>query len=436
MARKRIVAGIDIGTNKTATVITSIDEDGNLSVMGVAKAQSKGIRKGQIVDIEEATTAVVESLEAAERMAGYQVNSAFISVGGTHIASQNSHGVVAVAEPQKEITEQDVIRVIEAAKAVSLASARRIIHVLPRFFTVDSQEGIKDPVGMSGIRLEVNTHLVTGGVTSLKNLEKCVSQVGIDPLGFVFSGLASAESVLTETEKELGVVLLDIGAGTTDIAIYVEGALSYSSVLPVGARNVTNDLAIGLRISLESAEQIKKFLSRERRKVTHPDEKNEKQEKKAKTDNNDDEIDVSSLHLPEDVRSVSQKTLSDGIIKPRLNELFLLVANEIKKSGFGGMVPSGVVITGGGANTVGVRDAARRSIALPFRIGAPFGIKGVTDEVVSPAFATSVGLAKYGMKIEVEPAGFSLIKLPSFVPSIPLKGTAGRLIDLVKSFLP
>src|SRR3990167_10179634 len=219
MARKRVITGIDIGSSKTVTIIVSIDDEDQLSVIGVAHAESRGVRKGNIVDIEEATSTVVKSLEAAERMAGYQVQSAFISVGGTHISSQNSHGVVAVAEPSKEIIESDVARVIEAAKAISLAPARRIIHVLPRFYTVDSQEGIKDPIGMSGVRLEVDTHLVTGGMTSLKNIEKCVTNVGIDSEGFVFNGLASAESVLTETEKELGVGLLDVGAGTTDIEI-------------------------------------------------------------------------------------------------------------------------------------------------------------------------------------------------------------------------
>lgn len=434
MNRKRIIAGVDIGSSTTSTVITTVDEDDSLSIIGVAKSDSHGIRKGQIVDIEDATKSVVTSLEAAERMAGYQVNSAFVSVGGVHISSQNSHGVVAVAEPNREISEQDVLRVVEAAKAVSLASARRIIHVIPRYFTVDAQEGIKDPVGMTGVRLEVDTHLVSGGITSLKNLEKCMANVGIDIEGFVFSGLASAESVLTETEKELGVVLLDIGAGTTDIAIYVEGALSYSSVLPVGARNVTNDLAIGLRISLESSEQLKLFLGRKPKKITTPDEEDEKASKKEKY--KEDEVDITSLHLPEGMKTISRKTVIDGIIKPRLNELFALAVGEIKKSGFATQVPSGIVITGGGAKTVGISDAARRSIALPFRIGAPYDIKGVTDEVVTPSFATAVGLVKYGMRIEPAEEGFTFFNLPQLVKTAPIKGTASKIVDLVKSFLP
>lgn len=436
MRKKQVIAGIDIGTSKIATIISSVDEEGRLSVIGVSKTKSQGMRKGQIVDIEEATRSVVESLEAAERMAGYQISSCFVSVGGTHISSQNSHGVVAVADPNREITQNDVARVIEAAKAVSLAPAREIIHVLPRYFTVDSQEGIKDPIGMSGVRLEVDTHLVTGGTTSLKNLEKCIMQVGIDVDGFVFNGLASAESVLTDTEKELGVVLLDLGAGTTDMAIYLDGALSYSSVLPVGARNVTNDLAIGLRISLESAEKIKIFLSKKEKKVTKPQIEEITDLEKKEEKKNKDELDISSLHLPEELKTVSQKTLVEGIIKPRLNEIFDLVSLEIKKSGFGGMTPSGVVITGGGAKTIGIIDSARRVLAVPIRIGYPYNIKGVTDEVISSSFATAVGLAKYGSKSEPKTGGFNLWKIPQSIKISPIKGTAGKLVDLVKSFLP
>ena len=264
---KKIVAGIDIGTSKITSIIASVPQDGLVNVLGVANVASRGVRKGQIIDIEEATSGVVESLEATERMAGYSISSAYFSVDGAHVACQNSHGVVAVAEPNKEITPDDVKRAVEAARAVNLPSTREILHVLPRQFIVDSQEGIKDPVGMSGVRLEVNTHIISAAGTTLKNLEKCAQLVGIDADGFVFAGLASATSVLTETEKELGVVLVDLGAGTTDICIYVDGALSYSSVLPVGARNITNDLAIGLRVSLESAEKIKLVLNKKEKDV-------------------------------------------------------------------------------------------------------------------------------------------------------------------------
>lgn len=436
MPRDRILAGIDVGTSKVTTTITSCSEDGGLRIMGVASTSSKGIRKGQVVDIEEATQSVVESIEAAERMAGYSVSEAFVSIGGIHVSSQNSHGVVAVAEPEKEITIHDVDRVVDAAKAVSLSSSREIIHVLPRGFTVDGQEGIKDPVGMTGVRLEVDTHLITVGVTARRNLEKCITEVGVDVLGFVFGGLASSEAVLTETEKELGVILIDIGAGTTDICIYVEGALSYSSVLPIGAKNITNDIAIGLRVSLESAEKIKLFLSKKIKKPTLPIESDKKEENRKTIS---DEIDFSSLQLPEDIKNIPKRTLIDGIIKPRLNEIFTMIGLEIKRSGFVGLTPSGIVITGGGAETINITEAAKRNLAMPVRLGLPGEkITGLIDEILSPAFATSIGLLLYGSKFETlsQTSSFSLKGLTKMVQKVPLKGVAGKFVDLIKSFLP
>ncbi|HUS51989.1 MAG TPA: cell division protein FtsA, partial [Candidatus Bathyarchaeia archaeon] len=223
MARPRIIAGIDIGSSKVATIIASVDEEEKVKVLGAANTPSQGIRKGQIVNIEEAADSLVESVEAAERMAGYNLTRALVSVGGPHLASQNSKGVVAVAEPEGEVSREDVNRVTDAAQAISLPSSRETIHVLPRDFTVDGQEGIKDPAGMSGVRLEIETHIVTGSSTSIRNLTKCVSEVGADIECLVASGIASAESVLSETEKELGVALVDIGGGTTDIVIFIEG---------------------------------------------------------------------------------------------------------------------------------------------------------------------------------------------------------------------
>lgn len=432
MAKSRVVVGIDVGTSKIVTIIANVNEE-EKSIIGVATAPSKGIRKGQVVDIEKTTEPILESLEAAERMAGYSVSSAFVSVDGAHIKSQNSHGVVAVSEPDKEISQNDILRVVDAAKAVSLPSSYEIIHVLPRGFIVDGQEGILDPVGMSGVRLEVDTHLVVGGSTSLKNLEKCVGENGVDVEGFVFGGLASAEAVLTPTEKELGVVAVDIGAGTTDIAIYVEGALSYSAVVPVGAKNVTNDLAIGLRVSLDSAEKIKLFLGKKKRKKALPSEK-EKEEKKKKGD--EDEIDLASLELPENLKKVSRKTIIEGIIKPRLDEIFSMVGVKIKKSGFGGMTPAGIVITGGGAQTVGILKAAKRNLAMPARIGIPKGVTGLVDEILEPSFAAAIGLIGYGSATEQKGEIIPLSQLGRFLKKIPIKGAAKNFIDLAKSFLP
>lgn len=432
MARDRILSAIDIGSSKIVTLIASITDEGEARIIGVSVAPSRGLRKSQVVNIDEATEAISASLEAAERMAGASVAQAFVSIGGAHVASLNSHGVVAVAEPEKEITAFDVKRVIDAAKAVQLPTSREILHVLPRGYIVDGQEGIVDPIGMGGVRLEVETHLVTGGATAIRNLHKCVSELGVEVAGIAFGGLASAAATLSDTEKELGVVLVDIGGGTTDVAIFVEGALSYSSVIPVGAINITKDLAAGLRVSLESAEKIKLRLGElPRVPVMSEDEK-----PKGKNDK-DDEIDVSDLGLPEGMRSISRKTLIEGIIKPRLNEIFTMVGLEIKRSGFGGMTPSGVVITGGGAMTVGAVEAARRNLAMPVHIGIPQKITGLIDEIMTPSYAAGVGLLLWGNSTgKSESSGSLLSGFGKIGSAIQVKGLAGKVIDLVKSFLP
>lgn len=438
MARDKIIVGIDVGSSKVATLIGSLSEDGKINIIGVSSCEAKGMRKGQVIDIEDAAASITQSLEAAERMSGFTAGTAFISVGGSHIASQNSRGVVAVSEPQGEINSGDVDRVMEASRAISLPTAREIIHAIPRGFIVDSQEGIKDPIGMTGIRLEVDTHIISGGTTAIRNLAKCINEIGVEIEGLVFGGLASAESVLTDTEKELGVALIDLGGGTTDVCIYVDGALAYSSVLPVGARNITNDLAIGLRVSLESAEKIKIALSQKQKSLFLPKEEEEKQnfiknEKHTQKEKNDD-INLADLNLPEGLRSVSKKTLIDGIIKPRLLEIFTLVGIEIQKSGFGGMTPAGIVVTGGGAKTIGITDAAKHRLALPVRVGAPEGITGLIDEIEDPSFASAVGLLNYGSRNstgkESKQEGFGKMFKSH------LKGAPGKIINLLKSFLP
>ena len=433
MSEGKIVVAVDIGTSKIVTLISKVDE--SVNVLGVSEVPAAGIRKGQIVDIEEAVSSINSSLEAAERMAGYSASHIIASIGGSHIESQNSRGVVAVAQPEGEIRETDLSRVIDAAKAVSMPSSREILHVLPRSYIVDGQEGIKDPIGMTGVRLEVDTHIISASSISVRNLEKALSEVGVDVDSIVSSGYASSLAVLSDTEKELGVVLVDIGAGTTDICIYVEGSVAYSSVLPIGARHITNDLAIGLRISLESAEKIKLFLSNPIKKQIKISDEEEFEEPKPKEKS--DEIDLSSLHIPEELNKVSQKTLIDGIIRPRLNEIFTMVGLEIKKSGYAGQTPSGLVITGGGARTIGVTDAAKRMLAMPVRIGYPNNIKGIIDEIQDTNFATVVGLAAYGKNIEVEsslPFGFSLPKLP--FGQIKFNKYFSKAIPFFKSFLP
>lgn len=432
MARDRILSAIDIGSSKIVTLIASITEEGEARIIGVSSSPSRGLRKSQVVNIEEATEAISASLEAAERMAGVSVAQAFVSVGGSHIASLNSHGVVAVAEPEKEITAFDVRRVIDAAKAVQLPTSREILHVLPRGYSVDGQEGIVDPVGMSGVRLEVETHLVTGGATAIRNLHKCVSELGVEVAGVAFGGLACATATLSDTEKELGVVLVDIGGGTTDVAIFVEGALSYSSVIPVGAINITKDLAAGLRVSLESAEKIKLRLGQvPKTPITIEEDKPKGKGEK------DDEVDVADLGLPEGMRTISRKTLIEGIIKPRLNEIFTMVGLEIKRSGFGGMTPSGVVMTGGGALTVGAVEAARRNLAMPVHIGIPQRVTGLIDEIITPSYAAGVGLLLWGHTSgKSESSGSLLSNFGKMGSAVQVKGLAGKLVDLVKSFLP
>ena len=422
MDKARLISAIDIGSTKVTTLVAQIrdDEDGKLHIVGAATSPAKGIRKGQIVNIEEAVDSIVNSVEAAERMAGYNVAKAWVSVDGAHIASQNSQGVVAVSNPHGEISPDDVNRVLEAARAVSLPASSEIVHVLPKSYTVDGQQGVKDPVGMTGVRLEVDTHIVTGITTAIKNLTKCIEEVGCDISGMVFGGLASSLSVLTDTEKELGIICIDIGGGTTDMVIYIEGSVAYTSVLPVGARNVTNDLAIGLRISLESAEKIKLQLSDYKSKV--------------KDKEKEDEIDLSPLALPEELKTISYKTLVEGIIRPRLNELFQAVSSEIKKSGYGGLTPAGVVLCGGGALTVGITESAKRILSMPVRIGYPTGLSGLVDEIENPAFAASAGLLKYSLSASENSS--SLLSFNDMFGKIPTKGVLSKLTGLLKSLLP
>jgi len=423
MSKNQIISAIDIGTTKITTLIASLaNESEKINIIGVANQPAKGLRKSQIVDIEETIESITQSVEAAERMAGYSISSSLASIAGSHIESINSKGVVAVAEPEGEISQHAVARVIEAARAVSLPSSRDVLHVIPRDFKVDSQEGVKDPVGMSGIRLEAEAHIITGSSTAMRNISKCVSEIGVEIDSLVFSGLASAEAVLTPTEKELGVVLVDLGGGSTAIAVFVEGALSYSVVLPVGAKNITNDLAIGLRVSLETAEKIKLGLS--------------KMEKKAQ-DDEDDELDPKKLGLSEEVSKLSRKTLTEGIIKPRLNEIFSMIGEELKKSGLGGTTPAGVVVTGGGALTAGLENSCKRSLSLPVRVGYPKGLSGLVDEIKSPAFAASWGLISYGIKnFKGVKSDSSLKAVGKIISKIPVKGAFDKGVKLIKSFLP
>ncbi len=425
MAKDRVVCAIDVGSSKIATLIASITEDDRISLIGVSATTSKGVRKNQVVDIEEAVEAITESIEAAERMAGYSISQAYVSLGGPQIESLNQHAVVAVSHPESEIRDSDILRVNDAAKAVALPSSREILHVIPRTFTVDGQEGIKDPIGMTGVRLETETHIITGSSTSMRNLVKCVSKVGIDVTELVFSGIASSLSILTETEKELGVVLVDIGGETTDVVIFVDGSVAYSSVVPIGARHITSDLAVGLRISLESAEKIKVALGKIPKNIVNPDEKEPRKKE-------EEILDVKSFGITEDIQKISRKAVADGIIRPRLQEIFKYVGKEIKKSGFGTQVPSGLVICGGGALTVGVMDQAKYVLGFPARIGKIEGLSGLVDEIDSPQFSAAAGLILYG----ASNTSRGEMRIPVLSKNLPFKGMLNKGIELIKSFLP
>ncbi|MBI4040199.1 cell division protein FtsA [Candidatus Daviesbacteria bacterium] len=427
MAKDKIICAIDVGSSKIATIIASISEDERVNLIGVSAVTARGIKKDQIVDIEEAVTAVTESVEAAERMAGYQVSQAFVSIGGPQIESINSHAVVAVAQPEGEIKENDILRVNDAARAIALPTSKEILHVIPRSFTVDGQEGIKDPIGMTGVRLETDTHIITGATTAMRNLVKVMGLVDINVEELIFSGVASSYAVLTETEKELGVILVDIGGETTSVVVFVDGAVAYSSVIPVGARHITSDLAVGLRVSLESAEKIKVFLSKTPKTPTMPEESEHKEKL-----NKDELIDVKSLGITEDVK-ISKKAIADSIIRPRVREIFELVGKEVKKSGFGAQTPSGLVICGGGSLTVGLLEQAKYVLGYPARVGRIEGLSGLTDEIDSPAFATAAGLIIYG-SLMGEGGDLRLPVLSKGLPQV--KDVVQKGIDLVKSFLP
>lgn len=429
MPRDSVFAAVDIGSSKITTLIASYSVEKNLvEIIGVATVPSRGLRKSQIVDIEEVVGVLTESVEAAERMAGMAVANSAVSIGGVNITSQNSKGVVAVAEPEIEITDKDVERVLEAARAISLPSSREIIHVIPKNFIVDSQEDIKDPVGMTGVRLEAEAHIITASTTSIRNLVKCVNEIGVDVTSLVYNGLASSEAVLTDTEKELGVCLIDIGGGTTDVCVFNEGSLTYSFVLPVGANNITNDLAIGLRVSLESAEKIKQFLGQEEKKPTYPGKDQEKES---------DEVNLSKLGVTQEISTISKKTLIEGIIRPRANEIFNLVGQRFKEADLIGTTPSGVVLTGGGAKTINIVDFCKRSLSMPARIAVPNGVSGLVEGIKSPEFSTAVGLILYASKNKVgHPQRLGLGKISNLFSRFPVKGIAAKSIEFIKSFLP
>ncbi len=375
-----MIAGLDIGTTKIAALIADVTDDMRLNIIGVGLVPSRGLRKGAVVDIDQTTESIVQAVEQAEHMAGRRVESVFVGITGEHIRSLNSKGMIAVTSPTREISREDVERVMESSRTVVLTPDREIIHAIPRGYIVDGQNGIRHPEGMSGLRLEVETHIIHGSSTFLQNVTKCVQRAQLQVGALVVEPIATAEAVLTEAERNLGVALADIGGGTTDVAVFTDGEIYYTGVIPVGGNHVTSDISVGLRTPPEESERIKL------------------QYGCAMIQMADDGVMVS--HRPmgsSEERKIPARVLAE-IVEPRMRELLELVYEEIKKSGAAGMLPGGLVLSGGGSLMRGVAELAREVTDMPVRIGRPMNIGGLADKVDSPVFATGVGLLLYGLK--------------------------------------
>lgn len=374
--RERIVVGLDVGTTKICIVVTAVDEKGWCEIIGIGTTPSKGLRKGVVINIDATVDSIKKAVEEAELMAGVPIQGAYVGIAGGHIKGFNSHGVVAVKT--REVTKKDIERVIDAAQAVAMPLDREIIHTLTQEFIVDDQDGIVDPLGMSGVRLEAKVHIVTGAVTSAQNIIKSSNRAGLDVLDIVLEPLAAASAVLTDEEKELGVALVDIGGGTTDLAIFGAGSIRQTAVLALGGINLTNDVAYGLRSPVTEAERIKKEYGCALTEMVGEDE----------------EIEVMGVggHKP---RKVSRRFLSE-IIEPRAEEFFELINREILKSGHNDRIASGIVLTGGTVIMSGMAELAEQVFNMPVRVGYPRDVGGLVDVVKSPMYATGVGLIKYG----------------------------------------
>lgn len=386
--RDNLIVGLDIGTTKICAIVGNVTDDG-IDVVGIGTSPSNGLRKGVVINIESTVASIKKAIEEAELMAGCEIKSVYAGVAGGHIKGINSDGVIAIKN--REVNQDDVRRVIEAAKAINIPMDREVIHILPQEFIVDEQDGIREPLGMSGVRLEAKVHIVTGAVTSAQNIVKSCNRAGLDVADIVLEQLASAEAVLSSDEKELGVCLVDIGGGTTDIAIFVDGAIKYTSVISLGGNHLTNDIAVGLRTPMAEAEKIKRNHGCCLSALVGKDEK----------------IEVPSVGGRKP-RELSRSVLCE-ILGPRVEELFSLVNREIVKSGFEDAVASGVVITGGSSILDGMPELAEQIFNLPVRRGLPQRIGGLTDVVSSPAYSTGVGLVIYGSR-NVGPREFPTTK--------------------------
>jgi cell division protein FtsA len=380
MKGEKLLAGLDIGTNKTNTLIAELGENDTIEIVGVGSVPSRGIKRGVIVDLEQAAEAIRESVGNAERMAGVQIDSAVVAVNGSHISSFNSQGVIAISKEHPEIEEEDIEKVIEAAKAGVIAPERELIHVLPREFILDGQKGILDPLGMSGSRLEGKVHIVTGSVTAVQNLLKCMEIAEIEVEELIFGSLACGNAILTKTEKELGVLLIDMGAGTSDVSVFINDNITYSSILPLGGIQITNDLAIGLKVSIEEAERLKIKYGSVMENYVSPEEV----------------IEVTRQNRGEKEK-IAKKYLID-IIEPRVEEIFSLIREELERSNYYNIITQGVVLTGGCALLPGITDLAEKIFATNTRVGKPSYPGELGDLINEPRFSTAIGLLDYAVE--------------------------------------
>ncbi len=373
-----MIVGLDIGTSKVVAIVGEISAEGELSVVGLGSHKSNGLKKGVVVNIDSTVQSIQRAVEEAELMAGCQIHSVYAGIAGSHIRSLNSHGIVAIKD--REVYPQDIERVIDAAQAVAIPADQKILHILPQEYVIDEQEGVKEPLGMSGVRLEAKVHLVTCALNAAHNVEKCIRRCGLEVEDIILEQLASSHSVLTDDEKELGVCMVDIGGGTTDIAVFYDGAIRHTAVIPIAGDQVTNDIAMALRTPTQYAEEIKIKYACALAKLTGAEET----------------IKVPSVG-DRPPRELSRQALAE-VVEPRYEELFTLIQAELRRSGFEDMIPAGIVLTGGTSKMEGVVELAEEIFHMPVRLGAPQSVRGLKDIVNNPIYSTGVGLLLYGMK--------------------------------------
>lgn len=373
-----LIVGLDIGTSKVVAIVGELNTNGNLEIVGIGSHRSTGLKKGVVVNIESTVQSIQRAIEEAELMAGCEIHSVYAGIAGSHISSMNSHGIVAIKD--REVMSYDIDRVIDAAQAVAIPADQQILHILPQEYLIDSQEGVKEPLGMSGVRLEAKVHLITCAVNAAQNIEKCIKRCGLEVEDIILEQLASSYSVLTEDEKELGVCMVDIGGGTTDIAIFIDGAIRHTGVIPIAGDQVTNDIAMALRTPTLHAEDIKIKYACALAKLTGADET----------------IQVPSVG-DRPARGLSRQSLAE-VVEPRYDELFTLVQAELRRSGFEDLVAAGIVLTGGTSKMEGVVDLAEEIFHMPVRLGSPQNVSGLSDIVNNPIYSTGVGLLHYAKK--------------------------------------